>query len=101
MNKIPALFFFLVTSIGTAYAGGVSSTPNILNSIDEKSLDFLLTDERSATRGEAFHASLFKAATTKAREWCEGRGHCYVVGNLVAATAYDVRNDRSIIIKSY
>lgn len=101
MKRKLASLFFVVTSIGTAYAGGVSSTPNILNSIDEKSIEFLLTDERSATRGEFFHAGWFKSERTKAKEWCQGRGRCWVISVApLIAKAIDVRRD-GITTKSY
>jgi hypothetical protein len=96
-----ALVFLLATSIGTANAGGISTTPDILNSIDDKSLEFMLNDERSATRGEVFYASSNQSATTKAQEWCRNRGICFWQGNFAITMAIDPKLDGSIIIKSY
>jgi hypothetical protein len=98
MKRKLASLFFIVTSKGTPYAEGVSSTPSILYFNDEKSIEFLLTDERSATRGEVFHISWGKTATSKAEEWCQGRGRCFCEEDALFARAYDPKCDGSIII---
>ncbi|MEJ2610537.1 MAG: hypothetical protein P8179_10710 [Candidatus Thiodiazotropha sp.] len=101
MNRIIVLLLSMFMSLSTSYADGVSTTPNILNSIDGVPMEYLLTEEKFATRGEYFRASWNKSALTKAREWCRGRGVCWFSGNLFLARATDPRRDGSIVIKSY
>jgi membrane-bound inhibitor of C-type lysozyme len=98
MKRKLASLMFIVTSIGTAYAGGVSSTPNILNSIDDNSIEYLLTDERSVTRGEVFSGC---GARSRAEEWCEGRGVCWVKGTSWLATAVDPKWTGRVETRSY
>ncbi|MEJ2619978.1 MAG: hypothetical protein P8163_06860 [Candidatus Thiodiazotropha sp.] len=101
MKRNLALLFFLVAPIGTVNAGGISTTPDILNSIDDSSQEFMLNDERSATRGEVFYASWNQSAATKAQQWCRNRGICFWQGNFAMTMAIDPKLDGSIIIKSY
>jgi hypothetical protein len=93
----------IVVSIGTAHAEA-PYTPDILDSVDKKSVEFMLTDERLDARGEFFKASWGKSAISKAREWCRGRGRCWTVrgaaGGLLTATAYDPQW-WGIAVKSY
>ncbi|MEJ2610497.1 MAG: hypothetical protein P8179_10500 [Candidatus Thiodiazotropha sp.] len=98
MKKILASLLLLVTSIGTTYAGELSSTPNILNSIDDNAVAFLSTNERSDTRGEAFFGG---SARTRAYQWCRGRGVCWVKVGWLSALAVDPKRDGSVITKSY
>jgi hypothetical protein len=45
-----------------------------------------------------FHISWGKTATSKAEEWCQGRGRCFCEEDALFARAYDPKCDGSIII---